>query len=68
MLSDWKREVSLQDYFVSGVLAINATAALKDLIVLVADKNMQATFEALLERDAALGIRRIIDVVPHPAP
>jgi hypothetical protein len=38
----------------------------KDLIVLVADKNMQATLESILQRHDALGIREIhFDVFPH---
>jgi hypothetical protein len=39
----------------------------KDLIVLVADKNMEATFKGLLSRNCSLGIRQIsFDVFVHP--
>jgi hypothetical protein len=44
--------------------AINPT---KDLIVLVADKNMEATFRGLLTRNESLGIRNIsFDIFVHP--
>lgn len=40
---------------------------LKDLLILVADKNMQATFEALIRRHDAIGIRPLdADVLIHP--
>jgi hypothetical protein len=40
---------------------------MKDLICLVADKNMEAGVSALIRRHAALGIRRITaDVIVHP--
>lgn len=39
----------------------------KDLIVLVADKDIHLTFEALLSRHADIGIRPIQrDIFPHP--
>lgn len=39
----------------------------KDLIVLVADKNMEATFKGLLSRNYSLGIKQItFDVFVHP--
>jgi hypothetical protein len=40
---------------------------IKDLIVLVADKNMEATFNGVLSRNLSLGIREIsFDVFVHP--